>query len=34
VRAYLLREDFQRLWEYKSVARAGKFLVPRPGCIE
>jgi transposase len=25
-RAYLLREDFQRLWEYKSVAWAGKFL--------
>jgi transposase len=26
VRAYLLREDFQRLWEYKSAAWAGKFL--------
>jgi transposase len=26
VRAHLLREDFQRLWEYKSPAWAGKFL--------
>jgi transposase len=26
VRAYLLREDFQRLWDYKSAAWAGKFL--------
>jgi transposase len=26
VRAYLMREDFQRLWEYKSAAWAGKFL--------
>lgn len=26
VRAYLMREDFQRLWEYKSGAWAGKFL--------
>jgi transposase len=26
VRAYLLREDFQRLWEYKGAAWAGKFL--------
>jgi len=26
VRAYLLREDFQRLWGYKSAAWAGKFL--------
>ena len=26
VRAYLLREDFQRFWEYRSVAWAGKFL--------
>ena len=26
VRAYLLREDFQRLWEYRSPAWAGKFL--------
>jgi transposase len=26
VRAYLLREEFQRLWEYKSAAWAGKFL--------
>jgi transposase len=26
VRAYLQREDFQRLWEYKSAAWAGKFL--------
>jgi transposase len=26
VRAYLLREDFQRLWEYRSAAWAGKFL--------
>ena len=26
VRAYLLREEFQRLWEYKSVWWAGKFL--------
>ncbi len=26
VRAYLLREDFQRLWEYRSAWRAGKFL--------
>jgi transposase len=26
VRAYLLREDFQRLWEYKSPGWAGKFL--------
>lgn len=26
VRAYLLREEFQRLWEYKSPAWAAKFL--------
>ena len=26
VRAYLLREDFQRFWEYVSPAWAGKFL--------
>jgi transposase len=26
VRAYLMREEFQRLWEYKSAAWAGKFL--------
>ncbi len=26
VRAYLLREDFQRFWEYASPAWAGKFL--------
>jgi transposase len=26
VRAYLLREDFQRLWGYKSAWRAGRFL--------
>jgi transposase len=26
VRAYLLREDFQRLWEYTSASWAGKFL--------
>ncbi len=26
VRAYLLREEFQRLWEYRSAAWAGKFL--------
>jgi transposase len=26
VRAYLLREDFQRLWEYKSAWWAGRFL--------
>ena len=26
VRAYLLREEFQRLWEYTSPAWAGKFL--------
>ena len=26
VRAYLLREEFQRFWEYKSPAWAGKFL--------
>jgi transposase len=26
VRAYLLREEFQRLWEYQSVAWAGRFL--------
>jgi len=26
VRAYLLREEFQRLWEYASPAWAGKFL--------
>ena len=26
VRAYLLKEDFQRLWEYKSVAWASKFI--------
>ena len=26
VRAYLLREDFQRFWEYESPAWAGKFL--------
>ena len=26
MRAYLLREDFQRLWGYRSAAWAGKFL--------
>jgi transposase len=26
VRAYLLREEFQRLWEYRSAWSAGKFL--------
>ena len=26
VRAYLMREEFQQLWEYKSAAWAGKFL--------
>src|SRR3954452_14814803 len=26
VRAYLLREELQRLWEYRSSAWAGKFL--------
>jgi transposase len=26
VKAHLLREDFQRFWEYKSAAWAGKFL--------
>ncbi|MCA1695988.1 MAG: ISL3 family transposase, partial [Actinobacteria bacterium] len=26
VRAYLLREDFQRFWEYRGPAWAGKFL--------
>ena len=26
VRAFLLREEFQRFWEYKSAAWAGKFL--------
>ena len=26
VRAYLLKEDFQRFWDYKSPAWAGKFL--------
>jgi transposase len=26
VRAYLMREEFQRLWEYRSAAWAGKFL--------
>src|SRR3984957_12210644 len=26
VRAYLLREDFQRFWDYRSPAWAGKFL--------
>jgi transposase len=26
VRAYLLREEFQRFWEYRSAAWAGKFL--------
>ena len=26
VRAYLLREEFQRLWEYSSASWAGKFL--------
>lgn len=26
VRAYLLKDDFQFFWEYKSVAWAGKFL--------
>jgi transposase len=26
VRAYLLREEFQRFWEYKSATWAGKFL--------
>ncbi len=26
VRAYLLREGFQQLWEYRSASWAGKFL--------
>jgi len=26
VKAYLMREDFQRFWEYESAAWAGKFL--------
>jgi len=26
VRAYLLKEDFQQFWEYKSPSWAGKFL--------
>jgi transposase len=26
VRAYLLKEDFQQLWDYHSVAWAGKFM--------
>src|SRR5262249_60781968 len=26
VRAYLLREEFQRLWEYRSASWAGRFL--------
>ncbi len=26
VKAYLMREDFQRLWEYKEAKEAGKFL--------
>ena len=26
VKAYLMREDFQRFWEYRSAAWAGKFL--------
>src|SRR6516164_6409004 len=26
VRAYLLREEFQRFWEYQSVGWAGRFL--------
>jgi transposase len=26
VRAYLLREDFQQLWEYRSIWWAGRFL--------
>ena len=26
VRAYLMREDFQRFWEYQSATWAGKFL--------
>jgi transposase len=26
VKAYLLREDFQRFWQYSSIAWAGKFL--------
>src|SRR5437773_10302794 len=26
VRAYLLREEFQRFWEYKSPSAAGRFL--------
>lgn len=26
VRAYLLKEDFQQLWDYRSVAWAGKFM--------
>ena len=26
VRAYLLREDFQRFWKYRSATWAGKFL--------
>jgi hypothetical protein len=26
VRAYLLREELQRLWEYRRLAWAGRFL--------
>lgn len=26
IRAYLLKEDFQRFWSYRSAAWAGKFL--------
>lgn len=33
VRAYLQREEFQRLWEYTSPAWAGKFLDERTGQV-
>jgi transposase len=33
VRAYLLREEFQRLWEYRSAWWAGKFLDERTGRV-
>ncbi len=32
VRAYLLREEFQRFWEYRSAYWAGRFL--RDGCAK
>ena len=28
VKAYLMREDFQRFWDYESATWAGKFLGP------